>query len=192
MEEVSCPVDGQWSLWGSYGVCDANGKKQRTRSCTKPAPLNGGKQCSGSSKEEVSCECAEGWSSYGESCYRLYGTQEQLTWAEAQAECQKQNSNLAIARDENVVLFLGGLQGNNRIWLGAQRQPGSDPAVGWTLVDGSPLSFQNWRQGEPTGGNELCLEQYSQQHQLKWNDVPIQVAKATSSSSYNNDFLPDF
>jgi len=162
--------------------------------------------------EQTSGECAEGWSSYGESCYHLYGTQEQLTWAEAQAECQKQNSNLAIARDENVVLFLGGLQGTNRIWLGAQRQPGSDPAVGYTLVDGSPLSFQNWRQGEPTGGNELCLEQYSQQHQLKWNDVPcdvtkayiceqqqgsavtvpIQVAEATSSSSYNNDFLPDF
>merc|ERR1712013_636329 len=142
--------------------------------------------------EQTSGECAEGWSSYGESCYHLYGTQEQLTWAEAQAECQKQNSNLAIARDENVVLFLGGLQGTNRIWLGAQRQPGSDPAVGYTLVDGSPLSSQNWRQGEPTGGNELCLEQYSQQHQLKWNDVPIQVAKATSSSSYNNDFLPDF
>jgi len=93
--------------------------------------------------EHPSGECAEGWSSYGESCYRLYGTQEQLTWAEAQAECQKQNSNLAIARDENVVFFLGGLQGNNRIWLGAQRQPGSDPAVGWTLIDGSPLSFQN-------------------------------------------------
>merc|ERR1719206_48905 len=162
--------------------------------------------------EHPSGECAEGWSSYGESCYRFYGPHEQLTWAEAQAECQKQNSNLAIARDENVVLFLGGLQRTNRIWLGAQRQPGSDPAVGWTLIDGSPLSFQNWDQVEPNGEHELCLEQQGQRAFFKWRDhscdvtnsyiceqqqrsavtVPIQVAEATSSSLFNNDFLPEY
>ena len=75
---ISLTVNGEWSQWGSFGVCAVNGKRQRARSCTNPAPLNG-KQCSGSSKEEVSCECAEGWSSNGESCYCLYGTQEQLT-----------------------------------------------------------------------------------------------------------------
>ena len=48
-------MDGEWSPWALLGVCDANGKQQRTRSCTKPAPLNGGKPCSGSDKDEVSC-----------------------------------------------------------------------------------------------------------------------------------------
>merc|ERR1719312_1353044 len=58
-------VDGEWSQWGSFGVCDANGKKQRKRSCTNPAPINGGKPCSGSSKDEVSCPVDGQWSPWG-------------------------------------------------------------------------------------------------------------------------------
>ena len=53
--KLSIPVDGEWSQWGSFGVCGANGKKQRIRSCTNPPPLNEGKPCTGSEKEEVSC-----------------------------------------------------------------------------------------------------------------------------------------
>ena len=48
-------VDGEWSQWVISGSCKTNGKRERTRTCTDPAPLNGGKQCPGSNKDEVSC-----------------------------------------------------------------------------------------------------------------------------------------
>ena len=49
-------VDGQWGPWGSWSSCDSKtAKKKRTRKCNSPAPVNGGKQCNGSSTEEVFC-----------------------------------------------------------------------------------------------------------------------------------------
>ena len=48
-------VDGEWTQWVSSGSCKTNGKRERTRTCSKPAPLNGGKQCPGLNKDEVSC-----------------------------------------------------------------------------------------------------------------------------------------
>ena len=48
-------VDGEWSQWVSCGCCKTNGKRERTRTCTNPAPVNGGKQCPGSNNDEVSC-----------------------------------------------------------------------------------------------------------------------------------------
>ena len=48
-------VDGEWSQWVSSGSCKTNGKRERTRNCTNPAPVNGGKQCLGSNKDEVPC-----------------------------------------------------------------------------------------------------------------------------------------
>uniref|UniRef100_A0A7M5X5Y5 Hemicentin-1 n=1 Tax=Clytia hemisphaerica TaxID=252671 RepID=A0A7M5X5Y5_9CNID len=46
----SCPivVHGKWSEWGSWGKCSAScgsGQKTRTRTCTNPAPQNGGRDC---------------------------------------------------------------------------------------------------------------------------------------------------
>ena len=51
----SISVDGGWSQWKSVGSCDTNGRQKRTRTCTDPTPLNGGKQCSGSDNDEIAC-----------------------------------------------------------------------------------------------------------------------------------------
>ncbi|XP_031569460.1 uncharacterized protein LOC116303960 [Actinia tenebrosa] len=41
-----CPVDGQWSYYGSWSECK-DGKQSRTRKCNNPAPSCGGKDCEG-------------------------------------------------------------------------------------------------------------------------------------------------
>lgn len=53
-----CPVDGGFSEWGEYGACDktcGGGVQARNRTCTNPAPANGGKDCEGSLLETRAC-----------------------------------------------------------------------------------------------------------------------------------------
>ncbi|CAC5368050.1 Coadhesin,Thrombospondin-1,Mucin-like protein [Mytilus coruscus] len=77
---LDCPADGGWSEYGSFNEWSAcsvtcgNGTKshQRTRSCTKPEPQFGGKDCEGSevdiqteSCDMLDCPADGGWSEYG-------------------------------------------------------------------------------------------------------------------------------
>ena len=52
-------VDGNWTEWRAWGPCSrtcGTGTQQRMRTCTKPAPAFGGKNCSGDSRETRSCQ----------------------------------------------------------------------------------------------------------------------------------------
>merc|ERR1719250_54490 len=170
---TSIEVDGKWSPWGSYGVCGTNGKKQRTRSCTNPAPLNGGKQCSGSSKDEVSCAgCPDGWKEFNQACYR-YGDSAK-TWEDAESVCQGQTwqgvqGHLASVHSEEENIFVASLA-EETIWLCPHdlHQEGQ-----WTWTDGTEFSYSNWAKGEPNnhGNNEDCMEIASPTSEEKqWND----------------------
>jgi len=45
-----------WGEWGQWSACNAKtGRKQRTRQCNNPTPLNGGSDCPGSSTDEHHC-----------------------------------------------------------------------------------------------------------------------------------------
>ncbi|XP_071164274.1 uncharacterized protein [Mytilus edulis] len=44
-----------WSSWGSCSTTCGAGSKARTRTCTNPAPVGAGSQCSGSTTESSSC-----------------------------------------------------------------------------------------------------------------------------------------
>src|SRR3989344_5073365 len=54
------PVNGGWSDWSSWSDCSATtcgttGTQTRTRTCTNPAPANGGATCIGSDTDTQSC-----------------------------------------------------------------------------------------------------------------------------------------
>lgn len=71
----AAPVNGGWSAWtgGACSVSCGTGTATYTRTCTNPAPANGGANCTGSTSNTVSCTmaCAPpiarvdgGWSSW--------------------------------------------------------------------------------------------------------------------------------
>ncbi|XP_067279974.1 complement component C6 [Pseudorasbora parva] len=48
-------VDGRWSCWSSWSTCDATLKKHRSRTCTNPAPQQGGRHCQGPVNQVEEC-----------------------------------------------------------------------------------------------------------------------------------------
>ncbi|XP_052814162.1 ectin-like [Mya arenaria] len=51
-------VDGNWADWSSWTQCDVtceHGTQLRTRTCTNPAPKNGGADCVGSANQTIVC-----------------------------------------------------------------------------------------------------------------------------------------
>ena len=57
-QQPPCPVNGVYTAWTEFSACDktcGGGLQRRTRSCSNPAPANGGKQCEGPSEETQAC-----------------------------------------------------------------------------------------------------------------------------------------
>ncbi|XP_069815842.1 SCO-spondin-like [Dendropsophus ebraccatus] len=55
---TACPVNGAWSNWGEWSVCDAEcqgGTRSRRRKCEDPPPKNGGLPCAGEPVQTEPC-----------------------------------------------------------------------------------------------------------------------------------------
>ncbi|XP_078573393.1 von Willebrand factor D and EGF domain-containing protein-like [Branchiostoma floridae x Branchiostoma japonicum] len=70
---VPCPVDGGWTDWSPWSACSVTcgvGEQTRDRTCTNPAPANGGVDCDGLAQETqacdtgVSCPVDGGWTDW--------------------------------------------------------------------------------------------------------------------------------
>ncbi|XP_061907485.1 netrin receptor UNC5D isoform X1 [Entelurus aequoreus] len=79
-------VAGGWSLWTDWSSCDVpcgRGVQRRSRSCTNPAPLNGGAFCQGMSVQKISCNPP---------CPIDGGWDEWSQWTLCGRQCERQRS----------------------------------------------------------------------------------------------------
>ncbi|XP_030623835.1 unc-5 netrin receptor Da [Chanos chanos] len=79
-------VNGGWSSWTDWSACNVRcgrGVQKRSRTCTNPAPLNGGAFCEGMSVQKSTCNTP---------CPVDGGWAEWSQWTECSAECQRQRS----------------------------------------------------------------------------------------------------
>ncbi|XP_028394319.1 uncharacterized protein LOC114518504 isoform X2 [Dendronephthya gigantea] len=80
-----CPINGNYSEWSGWSACSAScgdGSRSRTRSCTNPEPMTGGKSCAEIGDDIESETCYQGpcpvtaklgeWSAW-ESCSKTCG-----------------------------------------------------------------------------------------------------------------------
>uniref|UniRef100_A0A3P8Q238 C-type lectin domain-containing protein n=1 Tax=Astatotilapia calliptera TaxID=8154 RepID=A0A3P8Q238_ASTCA len=114
--------------------------------------------------------CPDNWSEFGGRCFHYVSVQ--MTWAEAEKNCQAMKANLASVNNaednENIQKVIRAASLNaTRTWIG-----GTDCQMNdlWLWSDGSHFLFSAWKPGQPDNweSNESCIEI---NHGGKWNDV---------------------
>ena len=168
-----CPgvVNGAWSAWSAYGSCSktcGTGLKTRTRTCTNPAPVNGGRICYGAASSSTSCKDAscpgaiDGmWSVWGS-----WGTCS-VTCARGLRSRTRTCTNPAPANEgDNCV---GGTRGY------ASCNAGKCPG----FVDGAWSAWGSW-----TGCSKTCGVGYNYKRRTCTNPAPLLGGDTCPGQSY--------
>jgi cysteine-rich repeat protein len=144
--------------------------------------IDAGEQCDDGNGDDadgcsgcvVDCEPTEFKHSTTHHCYRLVTTSERQQ--AAQNDCATWGGAVGLgylvsitSADEQT--FVQNIGAGNERWIGA-----GDAAVegSFEWISGEPWSYTNWRNGEPSGGGEDCVEI---ENDGQWDDQPCDDQK---------------
>ncbi|XP_006170277.1 C-type lectin domain family 4 member G [Tupaia chinensis] len=120
--------------------------------------------------QNSSCQpCPKSWLPYQGSCY--FFSVPKAAWEEAQRHCAGAGAHLVIVGDLEEQVFLTRNTRGRGYWLGLRAVRRARKIQSYQWVDGVPLSFSHWNQGEPNDslGREDCVMML---HTGLWNDAP--------------------
>uniref|UniRef100_A0A3Q4H4G4 Type-2 ice-structuring protein-like n=1 Tax=Neolamprologus brichardi TaxID=32507 RepID=A0A3Q4H4G4_NEOBR len=101
----------------------------------------------------MSSGCPHGWSRFNLRCF-VY-VPRSMSWGQAERNCKSMGGHLASVHSSDEYRHIQKLTGDHdykETWIG-----GSYEKV-WLWSDGSSFHYTHWCPGEPTGGNQNCLQ----------------------------------
>ncbi|XP_041367220.1 collectin-10-like isoform X2 [Gigantopelta aegis] len=105
-------------------------------------------------------------------CYKIH--EDEVAQAQAKLTCQDEGGILAMVKDETTFNHLYDfLRASSTIRQKHFQIGADDIAVEGSLrwADGSPVTWTNWAQGEPSHDTERCTSM-AWFYYFKWNDIP--------------------
>uniref|UniRef100_A0AAR2K408 Netrin receptor UNC5 n=1 Tax=Pygocentrus nattereri TaxID=42514 RepID=A0AAR2K408_PYGNA len=179
-------VNGGWSLWTEWSPCSVDcgrGVQKRSRTCTNPAPLNGGAFCEGMSVQKSTCNALcpvdGGWEEWSE--WTLCSAQcERQRWRECNAPAPRHRGKMCEGESHAMENCTGGIctqsmDGSNDVALYSGLAAGviavavliisvtlyrrSQSEYGVDVIDSSALAggFQTFNFKTARQGNPLLL-----------------------------------
>ena len=86
-----------------------------------------------------------------------------LSWNDARAYCIEQGGHLVTITTPEEQDFLANNFYDQKLWIGA-----FESETGWCWITGEAWYYENWRSGEPSGGEEWCGCLWTD---MEWNDI---------------------
>ncbi len=84
---------------------------------------------------------------YGDHYYQVFERPDGIEWDDAKAECEAMGGYLVSINDADENAFLTSIGAGKRVFhLGAND---ADIEGDWRWIDGTVMTYQNWREGEP-------------------------------------------
>lgn len=133
-------------------------------------------------------ECPTFWTYFDSNCYRYFGSPF-LSWRDAERFCINEGGHLVSIHSQKEQEFVEEYWFSSRdyvpnlayyslvrkpfsfLYIGLQGK-GHEGSYEWT--DGSPLDYEHWLPGEPSGGHEkgvMLWDRHNNKNRGRWNDV---------------------
>ncbi|XP_028966580.1 netrin receptor UNC5C [Galendromus occidentalis] len=115
---IEVKANGNWSPWGAWSDClarCAKGSRSRTRSCTNPAPRNGGKECQGDYIEKEECTSWKDCTSKEKDGEESGIWTSWSSWSECGANCKQHRQRRCISSKKGSRLSTPVCSGRNYI-----------------------------------------------------------------------------